>query len=120
MFVTQFVDLPDPYQPFSICSQSTAVVSAVDLPFVMILLGQGSPEVTSAATFLIQTLLNWYTGLEEYTAAVAKCEEDRKKGERNRWPKLEMSKLLNLPVWFDRVFCGLFGEEWEVWKVISL
>jgi hypothetical protein len=72
--------------------QTTAVKQAVDLTFLMTLMGQGSSEVTAAATHLIQMLLNWYAGLEDYVKAVEHCEQEKKKGERMRWPQLKMGK----------------------------
>ena len=73
-------------------SQATAVASALDVTRIMTLLGQGSAEVTAASTHLIQMLFNWYAGLEDFLTATKRCEQEKKKGERVRWPKLELSE----------------------------
>ena len=68
------------------------MVSALDVTFVMTLLGQGSTEVTAAVAHLVQTLFNWYAGLEDFVTATKRCEQEKKKGERVCWPRLELSK----------------------------
>jgi hypothetical protein len=64
----------------------------VGVPLVMTLLGQGSAEVTVAATHLLQMLFNWYAGLEDHGKEVDKAEAMKKKGEPCRWPRLQLSE----------------------------
>ncbi|XP_076457084.1 protein unc-45 homolog B-like isoform X2 [Babylonia areolata] len=72
--------------------RSAVVASAADMTFILILMGQGSSEVTGAASHLVQMLLNWYVGLEDFAEATRRCEEQKKKGERVRWPQLKLSE----------------------------
>nr|KAG5698914.1 hypothetical protein BaRGS_006808 [Batillaria attramentaria] len=50
----------------------------------------GTGEMPLAVAHLIQTLFNVYCGLDEFTAAIKHYEEERKKGERPRYPQLKM------------------------------
>ncbi|KAK7091996.1 hypothetical protein V1264_009607 [Littorina saxatilis] len=72
--------------------RATAVASALDLNILISVHGQGTKEVTSAAGHLLQMLLDWYAGLQDYRAGVKHVEEEKKKGERVRWPKLQIDE----------------------------
>lgn len=50
--------------------RAAEVEKAIDLNLVMTLLGQGSAEVNAAVTHLVQMLLNWHAGLEDFVQAV--------------------------------------------------
>lgn len=83
-------------------NMAAAVVGAVDVPQLMLLLGQGSGEMPLAVAHLIQTLFNVYCGLDDFTAAIKQYEEGRKKGDRPRYPQHKMDDAQQLFV--DTVF----------------
>lgn len=73
-------------------AQAATVVNTLDLNLLLLVLGQASAEVGRSITHLLQTILNVYVGLEEYQAALKHYEQERKKGERLRYPQLSLSK----------------------------
>ncbi|KAL8594973.1 hypothetical protein ACOMHN_038770 [Nucella lapillus] len=83
-------------------TRSAAITSAIDMTLVTVLMGQSTSEVMTSASHLTQMLLNWFAGLDEYASSVQNCEDQKKKGERVRWPKLQQSEAQQQFV--DQVF----------------
>ncbi|BFZ11471.1 hypothetical protein BsWGS_14510 [Bradybaena similaris] len=86
--------------------RSAAIIREIGTATLLQLLSRSETvEMATAAALLIQHLITYYTGLDNHQSTLKKYEEEKKKGEKLRYPHLKLDE--DSKAFLEEVFKGL-------------